>query len=123
MAELDSENIDVLLQSYNDGELTINGRTYELHKTTRSEMMTLAQGVGLLRYFENPGEQDIQDNALYQKCEKIIMKNISYNGLQLCKEGNADHFEEYPQDFLLLITNGWVALCSKMLAQQKKDTS
>lgn len=115
-----SDQLETLLQSYNDGELTVNGRTYELLKTNFQEMLMLVQGIGLLQYFETPGDDDVTSKPLYKKCENIVMKNIMYNGMQLCKL--PDHFNEYPEDYLLLITNGWMALCSKMLQSEKKST-
>lgn len=87
---------------YDDGFATINGRDYQFLKMThdkRRKVFAFYSSVARQVAEQSFGFLDWPD---YLAVEKVIFDYITFDGNLLSKR--RDHFEEFPEDYLILIT-------------------
>lgn len=91
-----------------DGVATINGRDYKLTAMTHSER------VKVFSFYASPSNTaainsfEFLDDPKYKEVEKVMFSRITFEDMQLSKLPN--HFEEYPEDYILLISTAMGAM-------------
>lgn len=91
-----------------DGIATINGRDYTLTAMTHSER------VKVFSFYASPSNTaainsfEFLDDPKYKEVEKVMFNRINYNDMQLSKL--PQHFEEYPEDYIILISTAMGAM-------------
>lgn len=94
-----SKALAMIKAVYEDGEATINGRSYVFNKvkhSKRKDVFSFYSRVGSL------GMQFLEDTG-FAKVEKLMMGVVTYNGDILSVLGD-NHWEEFPEDYLMFIT-------------------
>lgn len=87
---------------YEDGVATINARDYMFLKMThekRRKVFAFYSSVGRQMADQSFGFLDWPEFAAV---ERVICDNVTYDGHLLSKR--RDHFDEFPEDYLVLIT-------------------
>lgn len=91
-----------------DGVATINGRDYKITAMTHSER------VKVFSFYASPlntaamNSFEFLDDPKYKEVEKVMFNRITLDDMQLSKIPN--HFEEYPEDYILLISTAMGAM-------------
>lgn len=100
--------IDQMKAVCEDGSATINGREYTFTAMTHSER------VKVFSFYASPSNTaainsfEFLDDPKYKEVEKVMFNRITFDNMQLSKIPN--HFEEYPEDYILLISTAMGAM-------------
>lgn len=105
---------------YDDGFATINGRDYAFLKMThekRRKVFAFYSSVGRQVAEQSFGFLDWPEFAAV---ERVIFDFITFDGHLLSKR--RDHFEEYPEDYLVLITTAMGVMSYPFLRGAASDS-
>lgn len=99
----DSKKALAMIKSVvDDGCATINGRDYEFTKMVHKERRKVFAFYTKIQNEVASGSMWFLESPEFETIESIINGRVLYNGQSLSKLGN--HWELYPEDYVLLIT-------------------
>lgn len=130
--EQQDEALAQLRSVYEDGEAEINGRTYKFHKMMHLERRKVFAYQTSVQRQMAVGDFSFLDTIGYSEVEKLMWKNISYDGSLIAK--SPDHWEDYPEDYMMLVSTAMGVISYPFMrgvgivstskgAPQKKNTS
>lgn len=96
------KELETIKQIIDDNNLEINGRVYNLTPTTHERRLKVFAFFTSIQNQLQTGDFSFLVDNRYKEVEKIITDMVLFENGILTKEVN--HFEKYPEDFILFIT-------------------
>lgn len=93
--------LDMIRAVYDDGEATINGRTYKLTKATHKKRRKV------FAFFTKHGSEiqagnfSFLDTEEFASVESVINDLVMFDGNLLSRI--SEHWEDYPEDYMLFV--------------------
>lgn len=94
--------LDQIKGVYDDGEATINGRTYTITKLTHSQRVQVFAFFSSIKDDLQRGDFSFMTTPEFKKVEKIINQVILFEDSGLDKLNG--HWDEYPEDYIMYIS-------------------
>jgi len=106
---------------YEDGEATINERTYRFTKMTHKKRRRVFAFYTRVMHQIRNNDFSFLDSPEFEPVESVIMECTSYDHSLLAKLGDA-HWEKYPDDYLTFISTAMAAMSYPFMPVDRTDS-
>jgi hypothetical protein len=100
-----------------DKKMTINDRDYHMLKFTHTERELVFGFFSSIQKQVEKGDFGFLMNDTYQRIKPIIFEHFTFDNLKITDK----HFEKYPADFLVFLTNSMGAICHHFFLENDSD--
>jgi hypothetical protein len=97
-----SKALDMIRAVYEDGEAEINGRTYQLTKTTHKKRRKVFAFFSKFGRQIEKGDFSFLETPEFEEAEKVINTVVLFEGQMISRLET--HWDLYPQDYMIFIT-------------------
>lgn len=102
MGDESSKAYEMIKAVYEDGEAEINGRTYTLAKTTHKKRRKVFAFFTKYGTQMEKGDFSFLETPEFAEVEKVMNNVILFDGQMISRL--EQHWEEYPEDYMLFVT-------------------
>lgn len=110
---------DVIAQCYKDGSMEINSRKYVFLKTTHKKRLSIYSYMTSIAPQIAAGNFSFFDSQEWDRIESILSDMITIDDMVISKL--PEHWEKYPQDYLLFTTTAMQVISHPFLAGNPTD--
>ena len=98
----DNKALEMIKAVYEDQEAEINGRIYKFTKLTHPLRLQVFSFYSKLASQLQGGDMSFLTSNEFKPVSKLIEDRINFEGSSISK--TKDHWEEYPEDYVLFVT-------------------
>jgi len=109
----------VIAQCYTDGEMEIHGRKYTFTKTTHKKRLSVYSYMTGVAPRLGKGDMTFMDTPDWERIEKLISDMVMFDDSVVSKL--PEHWEKFPQDYLLFATTAMQVISHPFLAGNPTD--